>query len=292
MIASGAATEAIGDPMTGPASHRLVVPFARGIYEPGGALAGITIVAVEADALKGFAATMGVTGRDTLTIFRSDGKVMARSDGEAVGQTIPPDNALLRAILEDRQSLTRVISPIDEVERIDASERLGQSGSAGRWPGSTGPAWPPDPGTRSNPAGRTEHHVADRLARRRRHVCLALAPARLRRGRRDGRPAEKRSAVSPIGRGNADLIRLIDRNGVVLYANPATRDLLGVDPEMLVGKPTGRFVHPDDRHAIRAHGLGRQRISRQAPAKSGWCAGWPHHPGSNDPGTHRWRPSA
>ncbi len=48
---------------------------------------------------------MGVTGRDTLTIIRRDGKVMARSDGAGVGETIPRDNTLLRAILENEQSL-------------------------------------------------------------------------------------------------------------------------------------------------------------------------------------------
>lgn len=123
-IAAATATETVGDPLLGAASRLLVIPFAKGVYDPAGVLAGVTIVTVEAETFHGLAATMGVTGWDKLTIIRRDGKVMARSDGEGVGETIPHDNMLLRAVLENDQSLTRAISPIDRVERINASERL------------------------------------------------------------------------------------------------------------------------------------------------------------------------
>jgi PAS domain S-box-containing protein len=67
--------------------------------------------------------------------------------------------------------------------------------------------------------------------------------------------------------GMPDLIRLLDRNGIVLYASPAARDLLGVDPEVLVGKPTGRFVHPDDLQRIGQKALRRELNLRQTSSE-------------------------
>jgi PAS domain S-box-containing protein len=268
MITGGTATEVIGDPALGLASHRLVISFAKGVYDPGGALSGVTVVAVDAEALHGLAATMGVTGRDTLTIFRRDGLVIARSDGESVGQTISPDNTLLRAVLDFRQSLTRVISPIDGVERIDASERLGDTGLS--------LAVGLDLQAR---LGRLKPEL-DQIRQDALDIMLLIGLLgggtmlvwHLRR-----RAAVAAAGMAVIRKSEAlfrrlaedmpDLIRLLDHSGIVLYASPATRDLLGVEPETLVGKPTGRFVHPDDVGARGQQMLRRDPNLRQASSE-------------------------
>nr|WP_294545084.1 PAS domain S-box protein [uncultured Rhodopila sp.] len=268
MITGGTATEVIGDPALGLASHRLVIAFAKGVYNPGGALSGVTVVAVDAEALHGLAATMGVTGRDTLTVFRRDGLVVARSDGGFVGQTISPDNTLLRAVLDFRQSLTRVISPIDGVERIDASERLGDSGLS--------LAVGLDLQAR---LGRLTPEL-DQIRQDARDIMLLIGllgggTILVWHWRR--RAAVAAAGMAVIRKSEAlfrrlaedmpDLIRLLDRSGVVLYASPATRDLLGVEPETLVGRLTGRFVHPDDAGATGQQILRRNPNLRQASSE-------------------------
>jgi PAS domain S-box-containing protein len=268
MIAGGAATEAIGDPALGPISHRLVISFAKGVYDPGGALSGVTVVAVAAEAFHGLAATMGVTGRDTLTIIRRDGKVVARSDGQAVGETIPADNALLHAITANPQSLTRVISPIDKVERIDASERLGESGLS--------------LAVGLDLRARLERLTPELDRIRQDALDIMLLIGLLGGGAMLVWHWRRRAAVAAAGmaairksetmfrqlaEGMPDLIRLLDRSGCVLYANPASLDLLGVAPQALLGKPSGRFVHSDDVRAMGQQALRRQPDLRQAASE-------------------------
>ncbi|WP_256301517.1 PAS domain-containing response regulator [Haloarchaeobius salinus] len=45
---------------------------------------------------------------------------------------------------------------------------------------------------------------------------------------------------------SSDLVAILDEDGVFEYASPATRDILGFDPEVLIGEPSFDFVHPDD----------------------------------------------
>jgi PAS domain S-box-containing protein len=56
-----------------------------------------------------------------------------------------------------------------------------------------------------------------------------------------------------------DLILLPDVNGVILWTSPSCRDILGYEPEAMIGRRADDFVHPDDRDRHReAH---RRRIA-------------------------------
>src|SRR5262245_32195850 len=44
----------------------------------------------------------------------------------------------------------------------------------------------------------------------------------------------------------ADFVCAIDRDGIVVYANPATATWLGLPHDQLVGRSCIDFVHPDD----------------------------------------------
>lgn len=48
----------------------------------------------------------------------------------------------------------------------------------------------------------------------------------------------------------SDLTLLVDADGVVRYASPALRDLLGVDPRHAVGRPLSGLLRPDDAPAV------------------------------------------
>jgi diguanylate cyclase (GGDEF)-like protein/PAS domain S-box-containing protein len=72
--------------------------------------------------------------------------------------------------------------------------------------------------------------LQDVTARRREEAALRSSEARFR---------------SLVQRGS-DLVAVIDREGCFTYASPSVKDLVGVDPDSLVGQSAFSFVHPAD----------------------------------------------
>ncbi len=60
--------------------------------------------------------------------------------------------------------------------------------------------------------------------------------------------SEKRFRL--IAENSADMISCHDAEGVYRYASPACRELLGYEPEELMGHSAFEFIHPDDREKI------------------------------------------
>ncbi len=58
---------------------------------------------------------------------------------------------------------------------------------------------------------------------------------------------------------SSDMVSLIDRDGVVLYVNPAVRRILGLEPHELVGKRSVDIVHEEDREELLAAHADRLR---------------------------------
>jgi PAS domain S-box-containing protein len=50
---------------------------------------------------------------------------------------------------------------------------------------------------------------------------------------------------------SSDMIRIIDRNGLIAYSSPSTLRLFGYDPADLIGKDPLGYVHPDDRERVK-----------------------------------------
>jgi PAS domain S-box-containing protein len=64
----------------------------------------------------------------------------------------------------------------------------------------------------------------------------------------------------------ADLVLAIDRDGMVVYANPAAAHLLGISPGEIVGRSCLDFVHPDDlERAIATIGYGTRSAQAEVP---------------------------
>src|SRR5215211_1939075 len=53
-----------------------------------------------------------------------------------------------------------------------------------------------------------------------------------------------------LGNHSTELISSYDNRGTCLYASPASRALLGYEPDELVGRPGAALIHPDDRHRL------------------------------------------
>jgi two-component system, cell cycle sensor histidine kinase and response regulator CckA len=86
------------------------------------------------------------------------------------------------------------------------------------------------------------------------------------------REAQFRSVVET----SQDWIWSIDLQGVHTYSNPAVKDILGFEPEELVGKPSLDLMHEDDKKSIEAE------MPHWIAAKKGWqnlLIRWKHKEG-------------
>ena len=78
------------------------------------------------------------------------------------------------------------------------------------------------------------------------HVSIAIGRARLY--------SETRASASRFQAlvQHADLMGIIEREGVIRYLSPAVEAVLGYAPEELIGSPSAELVHVDDRAAVMA----------------------------------------
>ena len=99
-------------------------------------------------------------------------------------------------------------------------------------------------------------HVHDTTARRE-------AEERLRRSE-----ARFRTLIESA----SDIVTILDAAGIVTYASPSVREVLGISPEELVGRNPASRVHPEDRERVVE--AFRQVIAQ--PGASAACnTGWP-----------------
>jgi diguanylate cyclase (GGDEF)-like protein/PAS domain S-box-containing protein len=88
-------------------------------------------------------------------------------------------------------------------------------------------------------------------ASRRERYALDLVDARMAerdRAEAELRAAEQRHRV--LADNATDMILVFDLSGTVTYVSPASRELMGYDPEELVGRKPREFVHAEDRDAV------------------------------------------
>ncbi len=90
--------------------------------------------------------------------------------------------------------------------------------------------------------------------------------------------AESKARFTALVEHSSDLISIADPDGRLIYASPAYRNVLGIDPAERLGQPMAEFVHPEDRPAVAEAGLllastpgGTTRVEfRYANADSSW----------------------
>lgn len=100
------------------------------------------------------------------------------------------------------------------------------------------------------PASRTAHRQDFALADRRRFE-------------QELRQSEERYRL--IAENVLDLIRTVDKDGVILYASPSHERVLGYSPDTLLGKPCFSIIHPDDREQARSSFLEMVRTKQPTP---------------------------
>ena len=60
------------------------------------------------------------------------------------------------------------------------------------------------------------------------------------------------AALGVLADHSQDKIAVLDENGTFRYANAAVEDILGYDPEELVGESAFEYIHPDDRPEVQS----------------------------------------
>ena len=271
-IANGSARTFISAPLMSRTSHVRNIDFAKGVYDAGGALLAITVVSVEPAAFSSLAPTVGISGSDTITVQRRDGMILARN---AAGEgTIPRDKKNIEVFLRSPSGSAAWRSAIDGVLRSVAWQQLDDRGlivTVGL-----------DLQARLDRLKPVMEQTRDLTGliialiwvagtgtlgvwHWRRRVAADTARMAIIR--------ESESLFRQMAESLPDMIRLLDRRGIVLYANPAARELLGVEPEALIGHDMTRFIHPDDlndmvwRRLLRQPGIqtGRSEIRMLRP---------------------------
>ncbi len=242
--------EYIGRPQKGLVSGKTDIRFVKGNYGADGTLLNITLVSVDPGIFTRMTVATGTDGPDVFAIIRPDGAILARTLATDVEKIPAVHDGVVTFDegIQGPQGVLRRRSPIDGVERIIAWRRLDPSGLvvilgldvARRQ-------------QRLEPQIDALHAAESRLSA----MVLILSACSLlavrwrrRAAAREAHAAAQRASdglFRQMAEGLPDLVRLLDREGRILYASPSTREILGVNPQDLRDQPYGSTVHPEDR---------------------------------------------
>ena len=94
--------------------------------------------------------------------------------------------------------------------------------------------------------------VGSQARRRERDALGVIAMRRAERDRAELARLEAEARSRVLAETSTDLICVLEPDGAVRYASPACRDLLGLEPEALLGRAFTDLVHEDDAAGVAA----------------------------------------
>jgi|GEM_PF-382570 two-component system sensor histidine kinase/response regulator len=245
-------------PVVGRLTGKLVVPVSRRINHADGSFAGIVMAPLDTTYFQNFYDALA-TGRDGSVLLATlDGTVLVRHPFvEAnVGKNLLPQSPLFSEWLPLRPVGTReTVSAVDGVRRIISWRRLDPFPLVVVGALSRAEALAPW----------REDAIAHGVG-----VCLlviAIALLGSRLSRQIARVARAERVASAIAADvtkseaqyrlladhSTDLILRTGLDGTCFYASPASRSLMGMAPEDLVGRPFLTLIHPDYLDALEAN---------------------------------------
>ena len=255
-IVSGA-NDFVGRPVVGRITGQQSIEFIKAIRTPDATLTGMTVVSVDPDRLTRTAAAIDIAPTDIITILRRDGVILARrgSDGWGVS-ALPANSPWLEAFLDSASGAGPAPRAIDGLDRIVAWQRIDDLGliiAVGLDRATRLQRWYPTllrmqrlEGFAATLVGVLGLWSAAFVLWRQRMAKAAARVAMLQ---------ENDGLFRQLADSLPDLIRLLEPDGSVIYANEAARELLGVDPADLTRRSAYQFVHPDDLPKIAFPGL-------------------------------------
>ncbi|MBY0296601.1 MAG: PAS domain S-box protein [Methylobacterium sp.] len=231
-------------PMLSRRSGRIIVPLSRRWNGPDGQFGGVVVASLTPGHFQAFYRDLGVGERGSIALLDADGTLLVRHpyDVRTVGRDLSGTDLFRRALPQARSGVFRARSSLDGEERIVAYERLDAYPlvvTVARSVPETLTAWRDDAlidGLALTIAATTLCGLGIGLARHQRRIAEAEQAVRA---------SEARFRL--LSEHALDMIVWADLDTVRRYVSPASREVLGYEPEALIGTKPLDSVHPDDR---------------------------------------------
>ncbi len=237
----------VGDMVRAKADGAWVVTVSRRLDAADGSFAGVVVGTIAVDCLQRFYGSLDVGGRSAIVLMTSDGIVLALTphNDAMIGTSIARGQFFTEILPRAAFGTAEFTSALDGVDRIGSYERVEGFPLivlVSHPRGDTLAAWRTSTGVHLlvSTAGAAMLALLG--------GCLAMqvrrrlaAEARLREGERHYRMLADNST---------DLITRLDRDLRRTYVSPASRSLLGYEPQELVGQAPEWLVVDEDRPAV------------------------------------------
>ncbi|WP_407519154.1 ATP-binding protein [Methylobacterium oryzisoli] len=233
----------IDAPMRSRRSGRIIVPLSQRWNGPDGQFGGVVVASLMPEHFQAFYRDLGVGERGSISLLDADGTLLVRHphDDRSVGRDLSGTDLFRQALPQAMSGVFRARSSLDGEERIVAYERLEAYPlvvTVARSVPETLATWRHDAlidGFALGVAAATLCGLGIGLARHQRRTVAA---------ERAVRASEARFRL--LSEHALDMIVWADLDTTRRYVSPASRDLLGYEPETLIGTKPLDSVHPDD----------------------------------------------
>jgi two-component system, sensor histidine kinase and response regulator len=244
-------------PLVGRLTHKLIVPVTRRIDNADGSFAGVILAPVDIEYFRHFYDSLDIGYEGSILLATVDGTILVRLPFDAAnfGKKIVGSQLFDKWVPEAASGTVEIVSVTDRILRINSWRRLDP------YPLVVVAALSKDAALAPWRADALAHGIGVGLL----VIAIGLLGFRLSRQIAQVARAERvATAIAAEARvqeaqyrlladHSTDLILRNALDGTCLYASPASRALLGLAPEALLGRPFRALVHPDYREMFEAY---------------------------------------
>ncbi|MDB5619224.1 diguanylate cyclase [Tardiphaga sp.] len=236
----------INAPLMSRLTGQTTIVLSKRIDKPDGSFSGVVVAGIDDDYFDKFYRSFQLGEDASITLFRTDGIVLARWPVSEIGQDLS-DNELFKTRLKDGGAgYYKTTSPFDGLVKYFGYERSPQYqvlAAVGIPEQRVLASW------RSNL--QADIIVASVL------LCSVILLAALLstqfrfRMRMEEALRERESRYRLLADNIADVVILLDRLGNFVFVSQSVEFVLGLDPKDLIGRSCFELVHPDDIEAVK-----------------------------------------
>ncbi len=243
----------ISRPAFGVLSQHQSIHFANAVRAPNGNLLAITVVSLDTAQINALARGLEPRGQNFVAVLRSDGVVLAQSDGRGIGADLSQNLPWLQHPLTEEYSQSKVTSHVDGVTHFMVWRAVPGSDTAVVVALDEAEALAPARAIKAavwrwNLLADIGLAVLAGLILRLLHQARRAREERIRHA---GYRAQE-TLLRQIADEAIDLIALLDATHRFLYVNPACRRLIGAEPDTLLGVSAIDCVAPEHRAELQA----------------------------------------
>jgi diguanylate cyclase (GGDEF)-like protein/PAS domain S-box-containing protein len=233
----------LGRPMRDGANGRWIIPLSRRFDRADGSFGGVVIAGISANYLDAFYQKFKIGEQGGILLANVDGTVLVRHPlfEATIGRDLSNAPLFREYLPKQSAGSIEVKSPTDGVIRLNSYQATGE------YPLVVGVALAKD-----EVLAPWRAYMRVRLARMAGLVLVIAAlgswlavQIRTRQRLQDAH-RETAAAFRLLAENSSDLIVRVGPDMRRLYLSPASRDVLGYEPEELLGRRTDDIVHPDD----------------------------------------------